>query len=75
MNSKPIRLTRHAVQRALRYNLNPNNIEKIIREGDRKAEGKSKVRYVLRSKRTAWIAICREDPNQIVILTITKGGE
>ena len=71
---KPIYLTRHAVQRALKYDLNPETVEKIIREGERKPEGKTKTRYVLRSKRSTWVAICEEHSYQIIVLTITKGG-
>jgi len=73
MQKKPIRLTKHAVQRALRYDLAPEVVERIIAEGDRHEEGKTKTRYVLKTKNTVWVAICEEYPEQIIIITITKG--
>jgi len=73
VNRKPIYLTRHAVERALRYNLRPEEVEKIIMEGERQTEGKTKAKYVLRGKRGVWVAICEEYPDQIIVLTITKG--
>jgi len=73
VNRKPIYLTRHAVQRALRYDLSSEEVEKIISDGEKKVEGKTKVRYVLRSKRGVWVAICEDYPDQIIVLTITKG--
>jgi len=75
VNRKPIYLTRHAVQRALRYDLSSEEVERIILDGERKVEGKAKVRYALRSKRGVWVAICEECPDQIIVLTITKGSE
>lgn len=71
---KLIYLTIHAVQRALRYDLSPETVEKIVREGERKPEGKTKTRYVLRSRRSTLVAICEEHSDQIIVLTITKGG-
>ena len=73
MQRKPIRLTRHAVQRALKYDLTQELIERIILEGKRQAEGKSKAKYVLRTKSGVWIAICQESPDQVIIITVTKG--
>jgi hypothetical protein len=73
VQKKPIRLTKHAVQRALKYDLSPELIEKIVWEGQRQREGKTKARYVLRAKNSVWVAICNEYPDQIIIVTIVKG--
>ena len=73
VQKKPIRLTRHAVQRALKYDLSPELIEKIVWEGQRQREGKTKVRYVFRAKSSVWVAICNEYPDQIVVVTVVKG--
>ncbi len=73
MQKKPIRLTRHAVQRALKYDLDPEFIERLVWEGEKQKEGKTKMRYVLRNKSGVWVAVCQESPEQIVIITITKG--
>jgi hypothetical protein len=73
VQKKPIRLTKHAVQRALKYDLSPELIEKIVWEGQRQQEGKTKTRYVFRAKGNVWVAICNEYPDQIIIITIVKG--
>jgi hypothetical protein len=73
VQKKPIRLTKHAVQRALKYDLSPELIEKIVWEGQRQREGKTKARYVLRAKNSVWVAICNEYPDQIVVVTFVKG--
>jgi hypothetical protein len=73
VQKKPIRLTRHAVQRALKYDLTPELIERIILEGKRQTEGKSKAKYMLRTKNGVWIAICQESPDQMIIVILTKG--
>ena len=73
MSKQPIYLTRHAVQRALKYDLSPETVERIIVEGEKRVKGKTKARYVLREKRGVWVAICEEQPDQIIVLTITRG--
>jgi len=73
VSGKPIYLTRHAAERALKHNLSPEEVEKIIVEGERHSEGKTKTRYVLRGKRGVWVVICEEYLDQIIVLTITKG--
>jgi hypothetical protein len=73
VQKKPIRLTKHAVQRALKYDLSPELIEKIVWEGQRQREGKTKARYVFRAKNIVWVAICNEYPDQIVVVTVVKG--
>lgn len=70
---KPIRLTKHAVQRALKYDLPPEAIEKMIYEGQKESEGKDKTRYVISTKMGVWVAICQETPEYTIIITITKG--
>ncbi len=70
---KPLRLTKHAVQRALKYDLPPETIQKIIQEGQKQAEGKTKTRYVLNAKNGVWVAICQETPEFTIIITITRG--
>jgi hypothetical protein len=73
LQRKPIRLTKHAVQRALRYDLSPELVEKIVWEGQRQREGKTKARYVFRAKGSVWVAICNEYPDQIIVVTIVRG--
>lgn len=70
---KPVRLTKHAVQRALKYDLTPEMVEKIVAEGERQSEGKTKARYVLQTKRGVLVAVCEEYPDQTIIITIMKG--
>ncbi len=70
---KPIRLTKHAVQRALKYDLPPETIQKIIIDDQKQTEGKTKIRYILSTKNGVWIAICQETPEFTIIITITKG--
>ena len=73
VQKKPIRLTKHAVQRALKYDLSPELIEKIVWEGQRQREGKTKARYIFRAKGNVWVAICNEYLDQIIIVTIVRG--
>jgi glutamine phosphoribosylpyrophosphate amidotransferase len=73
VQKKPIRLTKHASDRAIKYDLDSEAIKRIIEEGEKQEEGKEKVKYVLRSKRGVYVAICIESPEQIVIITLTKG--
>jgi hypothetical protein len=72
---KPIKMTMHATERALTYNLEPEDIVTIVTEGKRTPEGKTKCRYVLQTRREKLIAICDEDPDRIIVITVTKGGE
>jgi len=73
VQKKPIRLTKHVVQRALKHDLNPEMIEKIIWEGEKQKEGKTKTKYVLKAKKGVWVAICEEYSDQIMIITLVKG--
>jgi len=73
MGERPIQMTIHATERALRYGLDPHEIEKIIREGERTPEGRRNARYVLRIKKSVYVAICAESPEKIVVKTVTRG--
>ena len=73
VQKKPIRLTKHASDRAIKYDLDSEAIKRIIEEGRKQEEGKDKVKYVFRSKRGVLVAICSESPEQIVVITFTKG--
>jgi len=73
MGVRRIHITIHATERALRYGLDPQDIERIIREGERTPEGKHKARYVLRMRRSVYVAICAESPEKVVIKTVTRG--
>jgi hypothetical protein len=53
--------------------LDPEFIERIIWEGERQEEGKTKTKHVLKTKNGVWIAVCEECPDQIIVITITKG--
>jgi len=66
-------LTKHASDRALKYDLDAHTIRRIIEEGQKYKEGKTKNKYVLKTKQGTLIAICSECPTQIVLITITKG--
>jgi hypothetical protein len=70
---KLIRLTKHAVQRALKYDLDPELIERIVLEGEKQKEGKTKAKYILKTKAGVWVAVCQESYDQIIIITLTKG--
>jgi hypothetical protein len=70
---KPIRLTKHASDRAIKYDLDSQAIRRIVEEGEKQEEGKTKVRFVLQTKRGVLVAVCSEESNQITIITITKG--
>jgi len=73
MAQKPILLTKHAVQRCLKYNLSSEEIEKIVWEGERISNGATKTRYVFKGKRGIWVAVCQEYPDQIIVVTVTRG--
>ena len=73
MSDKQIRITMHAAERAYQFKLDSMDIEKIIRDGKRVQEGKTKTRYVLRTKRGVLVAICEESSELVMVRTITKG--
>ena len=73
MQKRPIRLTKHASDRAIKYDLDSETIKRIIEEGERQQEGKTKAKYVLRSKCAVFVAVCSENNDQIIVITIMKG--
>jgi hypothetical protein len=48
-------------------------IERMIWEGERQREGKTKAKYVLKTKNGVWVAVCEVYPDQIIVITIMKG--
>jgi len=70
---REVRLTRHAAERAYGFNLSPTDVEKIIADGQRIAEGKREARYVLKTKDSVLVAICEESAERVDVITITKG--
>ena len=70
---KSIRLAKHASDRAIKYDLDSETIKRIIHEGEKQQDGKTKVKYVLRGKRGVLVAVCSEYADQIIIITIMKG--
>ena len=75
MSAKPIKLTRHAVERGLSQSLREEEIIRVVREGLKEPEGKTKCRYVLRTRRGTLIAVCDEDEERVIVITVTKGGD
>jgi len=57
----------------MRFDLDPVDFEKIILEGERVTEGRSKARYTLRTRKGLLIAVCEESPEMIVVITVTRG--
>ncbi|OGD45483.1 hypothetical protein A3K69_06405 [Candidatus Bathyarchaeota archaeon RBG_16_57_9] len=74
MGAKPIKLTMHAVERSLTYGLEPEGITHIIREGAKKPEGKTKCRYILKTRKETLVAICDEDDERVIVITVMKRG-
>lgn len=74
MDGKPIKLTMHAVERGLTHNLDQEDITRIVREGVKAPEGKSKCRYILKTRKETLVAVCDEDDERVIVITVTKGG-
>ena len=74
MDGKPIKLKMHAVERGLANNLDQEDITRIIREGVKEQQGKSKCRYILKTRKETLVAICDEDDERVIVITVTKGG-
>jgi len=72
LSERGIIVTRHAAERIVRFEIDLADLEKTLREGERLPEGKSKARYRLRTKKGLLIVICREFPDQIVVITVTR---
>jgi hypothetical protein len=64
----------HAVERGLANNLDQEDIIRIVREGVKEQEGKSKCRYILKTRRETLVAVCDEDNLRVIVITVTKGG-
>ena len=75
MDDKPLKLTMHAVERGLDDNLDQEDIIHIIRDGIKEPEGKTKCRYILKTRRETLIAVCDEDDDRVIVITVTKGGD
>ena len=73
LTKQPIVLTKLASDRAIKFDLDSAMTKRIIEEGQRYKEGKTKTRYVLQTKPGTLVAICSEYPERITIITITKG--
>jgi len=65
-------LTKHASDTALDLDLDPEHIYKVVREGERTPDGRSKARYSLRTKKGLIVAICREYPDLIEVITVMR---
>jgi hypothetical protein len=74
MDGKPIKLTMHAVERGLDNNLDQEEIIRIVREGIKEPEGKTKCRYILKTRRETLVAYGDEDDERVIVITVTKGG-
>lgn len=74
MDDKPIKLTMHAVERGLDNHLDPEDIIRIVRDGIKEPEGKTKCRYILKTRRETLVAVCDEDDERVIVITVTKGG-
>jgi hypothetical protein len=74
MDGKPIKLTMHAVERGLTHSLDQEDITRIVREGVKEPEGKSKCRYILKTRKETLVAVCDEDDERVIVITVTKGG-
>jgi hypothetical protein len=74
MDGKPIKLTMHAVECGLTHNLDQEDITRIVREGVKEPEGKSKCRYILKTRKETLVAVCDEDDERVIVITVTKGG-
>jgi hypothetical protein len=74
MDRKPIKLTMHAVERGLTHNLDQEDITRIVTEGIKKPEGKTKCRYTLKTRKGTLVAVCDEDDERVIVITVTKGG-
>jgi hypothetical protein len=65
----------HAVERGLDNNLDQEDMIRIIREGVKEQEGKTKCRYILKTRRETLVAVCDEDDERVIVITVTKGGD
>jgi hypothetical protein len=54
--------------------LTEDYVVRVIQEGKRIGEGKTKFKAVQRGKRGRIVATCAEYPDHILVITISKGG-
>ena len=73
MDDREIILSKHATDAALDLDLDPDDVFKVVRTGERIHGGRAKARCVLRTKRGIIVAICGEYPDLIEVITVTKG--
>lgn len=68
-----IRYTIHALKRMVKFGLSRDYIENVImKEGKEIKEGKTKVRFIYKSKRGIWVVICGKTGDRCVVITIAK---
>jgi len=68
-----IRYTIHALKRMVKFGLSKDYIENVIMKyGKEIKEGKTKVKFVFKSKRGTWIAICNKTEDRCVVITVTR---
>jgi len=72
---RPVILTRHAHERLMRLGFSHSDVLRALREGERIAEGRSRARYRLRTKRGVLVVITREFPEEVFVTTVTRGKE
>jgi len=72
MDEREIYFTRHALEHMVLRDISPDDVVRAIREGERAAEGKDKARYVQTGRRETLIVICREYPDQLRVITVTR---
>ena len=72
MDEREIYFTKHALERIVLRDISPDDVVRAIREGERTPEGRDKARYVLRGRRETLIVICREYPEQVRVITVTR---
>ncbi|HUK50487.1 MAG TPA: hypothetical protein VLV18_05580 [Terriglobales bacterium] len=73
MQEKMVILTRHATERYVSLNLNPELISDIVRHGKRTRLGRSKWSASRRTKYGNIVVIFAEYPDFFKVITITKG--
>ena len=73
LQEKPVILTRHATERYVSLNLNPQLITDIIRHGKRVQLGRTKWSASRRTKYGNIVVIYVENPDFFKVITITKG--
>nr|MDO8135688.1 DUF4258 domain-containing protein [Candidatus Njordarchaeum guaymaensis] len=75
MTDKETTVSKHAVMRMARLDVDYESVRTAICEGERVSEGKTKVRFRLRVKREVLLVICREFPDRMHVITVMKGKE